>query len=89
MEVGVGRGAAPLVQVLQLVCDRIRQAVQYDGLVERPGQPAFGAGAVVTEDVEEERVVHLAHRLDSVGQTADLVVRVLGERCEDLHLAGV
>ena len=77
------------VQVRKLIFDRVRQGVQHDNLVERPGQPTFGAGAVVPEDVEEERVVQLAQRVDGVGQSADLVVGVPGKGREDLHLMRV
>ena len=43
MEVRVGRGTAPFIQVLQLIFDRVWQAIKHDHFVEGPGEPAFGA----------------------------------------------
>ncbi len=84
----VGHGSAPLIQARQLILDRVRQAVQHDGLVEGPGQPAFGAGTVITENVDEQSVVQLGHRLNGIDQPADLVVGVFCKGREYLHLAG-
>ena len=50
--------------------------------------PPFGARAVVADDVEDQRVVQLAQVLDGLDQAADLMVGVLAEAGEDLHLAG-
>ena len=46
---------------------------------------AFGAGAVVAPDVEDDRVVAEAELLQPVHQLADLGVGVLDEPGEDLH----
>jgi hypothetical protein len=48
---------------------------------------AFGAGAVVAVDVDDERVVQLAQVLEVLDHAADLVVAVRGIGSEDLHLA--
>ena len=49
---------------------------------------AFGAGAVVAADVDDQRVVELAHVLDRLDHAADLVVGVGDVGGEDLGLAG-
>ena len=64
-------------------------AVEERRLVERAGERALHAGAVVAPDVDDQRVVELAHLLDRVEQPADVPVGVLGEAGEHLHLAGV
>ena len=48
---------------------------------------AFGAGAVVAEDVDDDRVVAEAQLIEFVDQLADLSVDVLDEAGEDLHQA--
>jgi hypothetical protein len=48
---------------------------------------AFGAGAVVSHDVEQQRVVQLAHALERVHQTTHFMVGVLPEGGEYFHLA--
>ena len=69
-------------------CDRLRHAVEVGHLVEHAVHAAFGARAVVADDVEDQRVVQLADVLDRLDQPADLVVGVLAEAGEDFHLAG-
>ena len=49
---------------------------------------AFGAGAVVAADVDDQRVVELAHVLDRLDHAADLVVGIGDVGGEDLGLAG-
>ena len=58
-------------------------------LVEGAGQRSLHARAVVPEDVDDERVVELAHLLDRVEQAADVPVGVLLEAGIDLHLPRV
>ena len=73
----VGLVRAPdVVEVLQLVVDRDFDAVEHGDLVGRADRRAFGAGAVVAADVDDERVVELAHVLDGLDHAADLVVGV-------------
>ena len=62
------------------------QAIECDGLVEGPGKPTFGAGAVVTENVDAQSIVHLTHCFDGIDQAAYLVVGVFREGSEYLHL---
>ena len=52
-----------------------------------PLQRAFGGGAVVADDVVDDRVVEDLEVLEGVDQTADVVVGVLEEAGVDLHLA--
>ena len=53
-----------------------------------PTSGAFGAGAVVAADVDDQRVVEFAHVLDRLDHAADLVVGVGRVGGEDLRLAG-
>ena len=63
-----------------------RDAVEVGHLVEHAVHAAFGAGAVVADDVEEQRVVQLAEVFDRLHHAADLVVGVRGEAGEHFHL---
>ena len=81
--------AAELLDDLHLLVGVEHDAVEERRLVERAGEGALHAGAVVAPDVDDERVVELAHLLDGVEQAADVPVGVLGEAGEDLHLARV
>ena len=74
--------------MLEDVLDGLLHAVEVGHLVEQPVHAAFGARAVVADDVEDQRVVELAGRLDGLDQPADLGVGVLAEAGEHLHLAG-
>ena len=58
-------------------------------LVEGAGDRALHARAVVPEDVDDERVVELAHLPDRVEQATDVPVGVLLEAGVDLHLPRV
>ena len=82
-----GGRAAPVVDVRHHLVGGADDAVERHHLVVGALRPAFGARAVVADDVDEERVVELADRLERVDQPADLVVGVLGEAREGLHLA--
>ena len=73
----VGLVRAPgVVEVLQLVFDRHLDAVEHGDFVRRADQRAFGARAVVAADVDDQRVVELAHVLDGLDHAADLMVGV-------------
>ena len=93
--VGVHDRRAPLVQPavalgeLELHLVGQRDAVLHRQLVERAGDRPFHAGAVVTPDPQDQRVVELAQLLDRVDHAADVVVGVLRVAGVDLHLAGV
>ena len=74
---------------LQLHLVGERDAVLHRHLVERAGDGALHAGAVVAPDPDDHRVVELAELLDRVDHAADVVVGVLREARVDLHLARV
>ena len=80
-------GAPDVVEVLQLILDRNVDAVEHGDLVRRADQRAFGARTVVAADVDDERVVELAHVLDGLDHAADLVVGVGEVGGIDLDLA--
>ena len=64
-------------------------AVEERDFVGRAHRAALGAGAVVAVDVDDERVVELAHVLDGLNDAPDLVVVVGREGGKDLHLLDV
>ena len=57
---------------------KIENAVVGGHLVWRADSGAFGAGAVVTADVNDQGVVKLAHVLDRLNHATDLMVGVSG-----------
>lgn len=81
--------SAVLFDQLQLVVGIEDDAVQKCHLVERPGDGALHAGAVVAPDVEDQGVVQLAQVFDRIEQPSHVPVGILGEAGEHLHLAGV
>ncbi len=93
--VGIHDLGAPLIEAavalgqLQLHLVGERDAVLHRELVERAGDRALHAGAVVTPDPQDQRVVELAELLDRVKHPADVVVGVLGVARVDLHLARI
>ena len=72
-----GLEAAPLEDELDLLLVGQRNPVDHRPLVERAGERALHAGAVVAPDVDHERVLELAHLLDRVDHAADVPVGVL------------
>ena len=56
--------------------------------MRRAGQRAFGARAVVADDVDDQRVVELAHVLDLLDDAADLVIGIGRVTGEHFGLAG-
>ena len=85
-EVREGVGTAPVVEVSRHLVKGSDDAVQRHHLVVGALGAALGARAVVADDVEEERVVEFAERLELRDESPDLVIRVLGESRERLHL---
>jgi hypothetical protein len=83
-----GLGAAELVEPAGQELGRLQRAhaVEADQLVERALERALGGGAVVADDVVDERVVERADLLQRVDQQADVVVGVLQEPGVVLHL---
>ena len=80
---------AVALRELQLHLVGQRDAVLHGQLVERAGDRALHAGAVVAPDPEDERVVQLAELVDRVDHPADVVVGVLRIAGIDLHLARI
>ena len=81
--------AAEVVQPLDHELGRLERcgAVEVDHLVVGAVQRALGGGAVVADDVVDERVLEDAEFLDGVEQPAHVVVGELEEAGVDLHLA--
>ena len=82
--------AAPVIGPRQHAVDGLgaEQAVEVHELVVGAHESTLRARAVVAHDVDEERVVELAHFVDRIDEAADLVIGVLGEGGEGLHLNG-
>ena len=81
--------AVLLIDQLELLLGIEHDAVEERHLVKRAGDRALHARAVITPDVEDQRVLEIAHLLDRVQQPADVPVGVLLIAGIDLHLAGV
>ena len=64
----------------------LRHAVEIGVLVEQAVITAFGARAVVADDVEDQRIVELARVLDRLDEAADLCVGIFAEASEHFHL---
>ena len=64
-------------------------AVVHGQFVEGAGEGALQGGAVVAPDVEDQRVVQLAHPLHLVEHPTDVVVSVLLVGGVNLHLPGI
>ena len=79
---GLARRAADLVDPLDRAFEAELHAEQAGDLAEGAFEAAFGAGAVVADDVKDQRVVEFAGRGEAVDQPADVVVGVG-------HVAGV
>ncbi len=85
----VGRGGAEVVDPRHHELRRLESdsAVEDDELVEAPGGGALSRGAVVPDDVVDERVVQDLKVRECVDQPADVVVGVFEEAGVHLHLA--
>ena len=81
-------GPPHLSMFLSMSGTDLGDAVEVGHLVEHAVHAAFGAGAVVADVVDDQRVVELADVLDGLHDAADLVVGVRGEGGEHLHLPG-
>ncbi len=82
-----GLRAAPPVELGHDLRQRLGHPVEEAHLVEHAGGASLRARAVVPRDVDEERVVQDPQVLERRHEPADLVVDVLAEAREDLHLA--
>ena len=87
MVVGVRRAEVVDLRDHELRRLETEGAVQDHELVEAPVRRALGRGAVVADDVVDERVLEDLELAQRVEQTADVVVGVLEEARVDLHLA--
>jgi len=87
--VAPGLDATELFDHRQLLLGFEHDTVEEGHLVKRAGDRALHAGAVVTPHVEDQRVLQIAHLLDSVEQAAHIPVRVGREAGKDLHLADI
>ena len=84
----VGLFRAPDVVPLHLHVDRQHvEAVEEGHFVGRAQRAAFGTRAVVAVDVDDQRVVELAHVLDRLDDAADRIVGIGDIGGEDLGLA--
>ena len=86
-EVRVGRRPVPLGQMRFAVGVVGRGRIEEAHFVDGAGEAAFGAGAVVADDVEDESIVAIRQRAGIVNHPADLVVDLRREAREDLRLA--
>jgi len=86
----VGLVRAPVFVVQHLHGFRQRQnAVVGSHLVESTLKGAFGAGAIVTADIDDQRIIKLAFVLNFLDDAANLMIGV-GSICgEDFSLARV
>ena len=66
-----------------------QDAVVGSHLIEGALESAFGAGAVVAADIDDQRIVELALVLNFLDHAADFMVSVGGIGGEDLGLARV
>ena len=83
-----GLGGAPDVVELHLILDRNIDGLKRRHVHRRADQGAFGAGAVVAADVDDQGVVELAHVFHGLDHTTDLVVGVGRVAGKDLGLTG-
>jgi hypothetical protein len=81
--------AAELVDRLQVVLPLLGESIEEQVLVHETLDAAFGTGAVVPGDVEEERVLGPWEFLDGVHHSAHVVIDVSPVAGEHLHHAGV
>ena len=88
--VRIGGRVTPRIVVFQHEIDvrTLGLVVEVGHFVVEPVHQAFGAGAVVAGDVEDQRVVELAHVLDRLDDPARLVVGHVEVGGEDLGLTG-
>ena len=86
----VGAGRAELGRLGAQEVRRLQhaQAVEVDRLVEAALGGALGRGAVVADDVVDQRVIQQVQVVQGLHQPADLGVGVGQEPGVDLHLAG-
>src|SRR5208282_3798380 len=74
--VGIGLGGTPGVVPRHLLFGRQLDAVERNDFVRRADDRAFGRGAIVAADEDDDRVVELAKVLHGLDDAADLVVGI-------------
>ncbi len=84
-----GRQAAMEGHQFKLLLGRERYPVLGGELVERAGEGALHAGAVVAPDPDDEGVVELPHLIEGVEEPAHVPVGVLLVPGVHLHLPGI
>src|SRR5271169_4248732 len=93
MRIGLVRAPIVVVQCVHgqdgLDHRHIDDAVVGGVLVERAVHAAFRAGAVVAVDVDNQRIVELAHLLDFVDHATNFIVSVGGIGGKYLRFTGV
>ena len=67
---------------------QVGHSVEVGHLVERPVEGSLGGGAIVADDVVDDRVVEDLEVGEGVDQPADVMVGVLQEPGVHLHLPG-
>lgn len=72
----IGLVGAPFIIERHLLCDRHLHAFDRDQFVRGSEHASFGAGAVVTFNVDDEGVVELTQIIDGLNNPPDLMVRV-------------
>ena len=74
---------------LMLSCHFSGEPVEEHVFAERAFEAAFGAGSVVTGDVDDQRVVAAGKLLDSIDDAAEFVVALGAVAGEDFHHARI
>ena len=85
----VGGRAADFVELGLESLQSQLDAVEAGDLADRSLEAAFGRGAVVADDVEDQRVVQLPRGLEGGDEPADLLVGVVQEAGVVFHQAAV
>ena len=81
--------SAKFVNVLQRVLPSLGVTIEVQILVEATFETALGAGAVVTGDVDEDRVVTTRHSTHGINDPPHVVVNVRGKPSEHFHHTSV
>ena len=83
-----GHRPTEIVHAAEHLVEVLGNGVEEGHLVEQSYWAPLGGGAVIALDVYDERVVELAHRLNSVHDAAHLVIGMGQRGSIDLHHAG-
>ena len=85
----VGLPGSDLIHASEHVLQVLGHAVEEGHFVEQALKAAFGAGAVVARDVDDDGVVELAGFANGVDDSTHVVIGLLEEPRVNLHEAGV